>query len=1027
MWIKSRIFLFCTLAITNFSHAAQDDAKPFAWQVEGFWAALKDENPQVLWMAVNSEGSDKLFTTLGDRAKEQLPRFVKMLNSAETISRQLAAKGLGKFGMASKDQIPRLIELLRDSDFNVREAAIMTLGKLGMEVKDQAPRLMELLSDPDPNVQTAVAQVLTGLWVLTKDQARLAQLLGHRKEYIRRGTVIQLGRLDNVAKDQIPHLIELLDDPNSTVREATVEALSVLREISKEQIVGLIELLRDPHSSVREAIAKALAKSGSAAKELRPQLIELLSDPDPDVRKKAAQILGGLGVVAPQQVSQLAKLLSDPDSSVREAITETLGNLGLVAKNQTPRLLEAQRHDPALSVRSAAAIALSKLGEPLKDKLGYVIPVTQSPPTVLRLTFVPDTLNKTEISKLIALLRDPFEKKAASEALIKKGPLSMKLILEVLNVSYEDSFRLSEVRFLAHFLGGGNPDIETLTAWIGEPITRPTAAIGQNHDLAVKTLHVFKQAWPSSEPFPKLRRDLETQIATVAQKGHWKADDLPLLKTHATNLEAVGSTHAAAVRQVIASVEATDYVLTIAKIALGHVLFWLALITVYPLSRIVQAIFFWNPWVRRFTGLGYVGFALTWVPFLRTKLFAPFKPSLVADAALDAFDEAAYFPDSVVKEKISGRQRPLCDAISAIRGQIVLEGESGIGKTMFLCLLVKRARRVVVYLPARKCVGGVLEAIQAKLHGPAQDPAFLRNLIYSGALDICIDGLNEVSADARAKITGFVESYFKGNILMSTQPLEWTPPATAKSYVLEPLTESQIETFLLTRKDNLPDDAQLVGNAYEQTCRHYLTATLDPQQSPETLAAMRQLLSNPMDLTLVAAMLARGETPDLFRLQQQQYRIMAEDYRQKHLHKFPLRQFAEAVYQMRLKDEDTLSVGEFAEELQCMEHHKMAVSRSLDEGGKSRTEWHFRHDKIADFFVVQAFLGPDNDKPEKHLGDTRFRGVYLQLARLLPLDDARALERRLIDYAADTQDHTVSDTFIQLLRSRREENEGTPN
>ncbi len=603
----------------------------------------------------------------------------------------------------------------------------------------------------------------------------------------------------------------------------------------------------------------------------------------------------------------------------------------------------------------------------------------------------------------------------------------MKLILEVLNVSYEDSFRLSEVRFLAHFLGGGNPDIETLTAWLAEPITRPIAAISQNHDLAAKTLHVFEQAWPLSEPFPKLRRDLETQIATVAKTGRWRTDDLPLLKTHATNLAAVGSTHAAAVQQVIASVEATDYGLAIAKIALGHVLFWLALITVYPRSRIVQAIFFWNPWVRRFTGLGYVGFALTWVPFLRTKLFAPFKPSLVADAALDAFDEAAYFPDSVVKEKISGRQRPLCDAIPAIRGQIVLEGESGIGKTIFLRSLVKRARRVVVYLPAKKCVGGVLEAIQAKLHGPAQDPAFLRNLIYSGALDICIDGLNEVSADARAKITGFVESYFKGNILMSTQPLEWTPPATAKSYVLEPLTESQIETFLLTRKDNLPDDAQLVGNAYEQTCRHYLTATLDPQQSPETLAAMRQLLSNPMDLTLVAAMLARGETPDLFRLQQQQYRIMAEDYRQKHLHKFPLRQFAEAVYQMRLKDEDTLSVGEFAEELQCMEHHKMAVSRSLDEGGKSRTEWHFRHDKIADFFVVQAFLGPDNDKPEKHLGDTRFRGVYLQLARLLPLDDARALERRLIDYAADTQDHTVSDTFIQLLRSRREENEGTPN
>ena len=85
---------------------------------------------------------------------------------------------------------------------------------------------------------------------------------------------------------------------------------------------------------------------------------------------------------------------------------------------------------------------------------------------------------------------------------------------------------------------------------------------------------------------------------------------------------------------------------------------------------------------------------------------------------------------------------------------------------------------------------------------------------------------------------------------MSAQPLEWTPPATAKTYILEPLTDSQIETFLLTRQDHLPDDARITGDAYQQACRRYLTATLDPQQPPETLAAIRQLLSNPMDLTL---------------------------------------------------------------------------------------------------------------------------------------------------------------------------------
>jgi hypothetical protein len=41
------------------------------------------------------------------------------------------------------------------------------------------------------------------------------------------------------------------------------------------------------------------------------------------------------------------------------------------------------------------------------------------------------------------------------------------------------------------------------------------------------------------------------------------------------------------------------------------------------------------------------------------------------------------------------------------------------------------------------------------------------------------------------------------------------------------------------------------------------------------------------------------------------------------------------------------------------------------------------------------------------------------LATLLPLDAAHQLREDLINYAADTKDHTVSDTFVQLVRSRR--------
>ena len=97
----------------------------------------------------------------------------------------------------------------------------------------------------------------------------------------------------------------------------------------------------------------------------------------------------------------------------------------------------------------------------------------------------------------------------------------------------------------------------------------------------------------------------------------------------------------------------------------------------------------------------------------------------------------------------------------------------------------------------------MISAISAKLQGQVQDAKFLRNLIYYGAIDICIDGLNEVTADTRAKVSQFVESYFRGNIIMTTQPLDWIPPSTAKKYELQPLEREQIQQFLISRQQNL--------------------------------------------------------------------------------------------------------------------------------------------------------------------------------------------------------------------------------
>jgi hypothetical protein len=575
---------------------------------------------------------------------------------------------------------------------------------------------------------------------------------------------------------------------------------------------------------------------------------------------------------------------------------------------------------------------------------------------------------------------------------------------------------------------GGLINQRTRITYINEVLKRITSFNDSPNRLKSdaelhRVLKIAEDAWKATGFNTELRTELDRLTVIVINSTEWKPADIPVLKQYSEVLRVNDSYQGAQlVESKIHDLEGKEpWYRSVGKVWIIHILFWLLLIFAYPKFPQIQAIFFWNPWIRRLTGLGYIGFALTWIPFLRSKLFTPFKESLQSDAALEALSEQSYFEQSRVENKLTGDIEPISQAIPEVKGQIVLEGESGLGKSMFLRRLVKRSNRVAVYLPAEKCSGGVIEAIQAKLHGLAQDAKFLRNLIYSGALDICIDGLNEVTSDTRAKIVNFAESYFKGNIMMATQPLEWRPPATADLYIIQPLAVNEMEEFLLFCEQGLAEDVAVSGKDYQRACKYYLEETINERQPGELLSAAKRVLSNPMDLSVVAGILARGEKPNLFRLLEQQFKIMASDYERVNVgNEFPLGKFSERVYRMKLDNESALPAQDCFLELECMRRHKMVVKRqSMDSHSEPVVEWHFRHDKVMEFFIVQTFLGIENKRPSEHLGDPRFRGVYFLLAMLMPLEEAEALREHLLQYAADTKDHTVSDTFIQLLRSRQ--------
>ncbi len=301
------------------------------------------------------------------------------------------------------------------------------------------------------------------------------------------------------------------------------------------------------------------------------------------------------------QINGIVAALVDPHAGVRLQAARKLeeyqldGPKSLITnyKDLVDKLAPQLKHSDS-DVRSAAALALGQMQA------------------------------KEQAPKLVELLKDSDVnvRSAAAEALPKLGQQGLSVVVHVLDAVQQNSDEMAQFRFLAHFIGGGDQDVETLMQWVGKPKTRPEKL---TLDQGKKIMEVFDRTWKFSESTPGLRKELAEQIAVVANKVSWKPQHFGLLDTHYKNLNADkdNSTQAASVQSVINNLEFWKWFFKARNTILIHAAFWLALIFAYPKFPQVQAIFFWNPWVRKILGVGYVGFLLTWVPYLRRKLFEP--------------------------------------------------------------------------------------------------------------------------------------------------------------------------------------------------------------------------------------------------------------------------------------------------------------------------------------------------------------------------------------------------------------------
>jgi hypothetical protein len=780
------------------------------------------------------------------------------------------------------------------------------------------------------------------------------------------------------AKDVVP----LLKDPASDVRSSAVEALGQMGREGAAFAKDVVPLLKDPASGVRSSAVEALGQMGKEGAAFAKDVVPLLQDPDSGIRYRAVAALGQMGKEGAAFAKDLVPLLQDPDSDVRSSAVAALGQMGregaAFAKDVVPLL-----QDPDSDVWEAAKY--------LCTAVENAVPPADYDFQVAMLA-VPYDLSQPDVPKLRMVLRVAF---------------------------------------------GTNTEYQTSLTWLGRPGVHPMPTNGLSMEASRDLLAIFVALWDHTATYHALRRELSQRIGQVAKpmkplRLPWAhaldAENERLLETCTAKLE--GEAAYEVDRQTALDALAryrSGHTWNKAVLAISiHLGCWLLLLLAYPRFPIVQTFCFWNPWFRKFLGFPYVGLVLRWVPPARGRLFRPFADVLVADAQLERLAAEHWFPESTVLE-LDGcdpkRSVPLREAVPMLRGQVVLIGESGLGKTMFARQLVRQAvdaGRIVAFLPAGECGEGVLAALQKRLLGPARDEAFLRDLVYAGALDVCIDGLNQVPPDTRAKVADFMGQFSRGNILVTMQPMDWRPPKRkdTRRIRLEPLGEAQILAFLQSREAALDQNAPVRGDAFRARCAEWVKALQSQADWPQT----RAVLSNPLDATVAAELIAAGLKPDLLDLRQQQYEAMAKDYRDECGITFPLLEVGEAAYEMRKQGREEFPADKFKREIKFMAEHRLLMRKfqRLDDSDKSPTEqwWAFRHDKFLEFFVVQAFRGPNRKRRDEHLGDPQFRGVYLRLALVLELRMASELREKLIQYAAATGDHSTSDEYVRLLARR---------
>lgn len=615
--------------------------------------------------------------------------------------------------------------------------------------------------------------------------------------------------------------------------------------------------------------------------------------------------------------------------------------------------------------------------------------------------------------------------------LISIGPFGRRDTLELIERSYDHrSTAAGDLRAWAFLVTGGDEAAYLAAHLRSDALPTLPAALApvpRQLELALQIL--------SATPGPRVTSAALRLLKYHVDNSPWLAADRPrlraLLDEPALAGAAAGSLRLA-IRAKLAALSpepplATRAARYLAGLVGIHFLVWLTLLWfVYPRSRLCQSLMLHNPWARKLTGLWYTQALVRALPRLRRRMFqpllegAPGRRDLGPDAG---FNDKIQLCPVLPGETAQAPQR-LGEAVSWTAlldqaGVLVIEGESGVGKSQVLRALLARARaqhRTCLLLRAAECAGGVTRSIERALELGHAD-GFVDSLLHGGAVELFLDGLNEATPATVAEITSFCNRARHARVYLTSQPMRWAYPADAPVWRLLPLAPEQLREFLLSQWDAVQHQ-ELAKPTYEAR----VEAFLSERPFAERDVREQEVLRNRYDLAFVAYLLTRDLSPNLHSLRQQVVEDVARTYAETVPGGvFPLAALGALAVQVLENGAPMLELdGLDAVVVELLVERKLVLRR-----GDGTCI--FRHDSITSYFAAEGVFAPlvtaerldERAVARERLANQRFRGVYLQLAESRPLAAVERLALALREFQREHDALTELDREVQAILDRR--------